>query len=179
MAGAACVARKLFGRKKLQIGSAGSNVHQPGRYVGPVWTGVGPAALAFRHCREHDGNVQTEVQVRMNGTALSLGHDGKMIRYPGYGMLFAAWTVLGTLSYAHYRLLPGTPPENLLLGLFGWLACYYAWLPFTPIVFRLEQRFRIGWPFSPKNAAILILFALPFCYLAFLFAFVIAHTLHL
>jgi len=141
--------------------------------------GVHPAALAFRSCCEHDVRMQTEVQVRTNGTALPLGHHGKMIRYPGYGILFVAWTLLGTLSYAHYRLLPGTPPENLLFGLFGWLACYYAWLPLTPIVFRLEQRFRIGWPFSAKNAAILILLAVPFCYVAFLFAFVIARSVHL
>jgi sensor histidine kinase YesM len=102
-----------------------------------------------------------------------------MIRYPGYGILFAAWTLLGTLSYAHYRLLPGTPPEDLVFGLFGWLACYYAWTPLTPIVFRLEQKFRIGWPFSTKNAAILILCALPCSYIAFLLAFVIARTVHL
>lgn len=117
--------------------------------------------------------------MQTNGASLSLDHDGKVIRYPGYGMLFTAWTLLGTLSYVHYRLLPGTPPENFLFGLFGWLTCYYAWLPLTPVVFRLEQRFRIGWPFSTKNAAILTLFALPFCYLAFLFAFVIARTIHL
>ncbi len=128
-----------------------------------------------------------EVQVRTNGVALPLGqdgnrdedHDGSMIRYPGYGILFAAWTLLGTLSYVHYRLLPGTPAGNLLFGLFCWLACYYAWLPLTPIVFRLEQRFRIGWPFSTKNAAILTLCALPFCYVAFLLAFVIARSIHL
>jgi two-component system LytT family sensor kinase len=124
-----------------------------------------------------------EVRVRSNGAALPLGqdgnHDGKMIRYPGYGILFAAWTVLGTLSYAHYRLLPGTPPEDLLFGLSGWLGCYYAWLPLTPIVFRLERRFRIGWPFSAKNAAVLILCGLPFCYTACLLAFLIARTLHL
>jgi sensor histidine kinase YesM len=108
-----------------------------------------------------------------------VGHDGKMIRYPGYGILFVAWTLLGTLSYVHYPLSPGTPPEDLLFGLFGWLGCYYAWLPLTPVVFRLERRFRIGWPFSAKNAAILTLLALPFCYFAFLFAFVIARTTHL
>jgi len=90
-----------------------------------------------------------EVQVRTNDTARSLGpggnHDGKMIRYPGYGILFAAWTVVGTLSYAHSRLLPGARPESLWFGLFGWLGCYYAWIPLTPVVFWLERRFRIGW----------------------------------
>jgi two-component system LytT family sensor kinase len=117
--------------------------------------------------------------VRRNGTSLPLGHDGKMIRYPSYGILFAAWTVLGTLSYAHSRLLPGAQPENLWFGWFGWLGCYYAWLPLTPIVFRLERRFPIGWPFSAKHAAILTLFGLPFSYIAFLLAFVFARTIHL
>jgi sensor histidine kinase YesM len=102
-----------------------------------------------------------------------------MIRYPGYGILLAAWTVLGTVSYAHSRLLLGAPPEDLLFGWFGWLGCYYAWVPLTPLVFQLERRFRIGWPFSAKNAAILALCGLPFCYSAFLLAFLFAHTVHL
>ncbi len=117
--------------------------------------------------------------MRTNGTAQSLGHDGKMIRYPGYGILFAAWTLLGTLSYIHYRLLPGTPSENLWFGLFGWLGCYYAWIPLTPIVFRLESTFRLAWPFSAKNLAILTLSGLPICYVAFLLAFVFDRTIHL
>jgi two-component system, LytTR family, sensor kinase len=117
--------------------------------------------------------------VQTNGTSQPLGHDGKMIRYPGYGILFAAWTLLGTLSYVHYRMLPGTPPEDLWFGLFGWIACYYAWLPLTPLVFRLESRFRVGYPFSTRNAAILILLGLPFSYGAFQLAFVFAHTVHL
>jgi len=29
--------------------------------------------------------------------------------------------------------LPGAQPENLWFGLFGWLGCYYAWIPLTPI----------------------------------------------
>jgi two-component system LytT family sensor kinase len=135
--------------------------------------------LAFHRDGEHHVNVQREVQVRTNDIARSPGHDGKMIRYPGYGILFAAWTVLGTLSYVHSRLLPGARPENLLFGLFGWLGCYYAWIPLTPLVFRLERRFRIGWPVSAKHAAILAVSGLPFCYVAFLLAFVFARTIHL
>jgi two-component system, LytTR family, sensor kinase len=117
--------------------------------------------------------------MRRNGIAPSLGHDGKFIRYPGYGMLFAAWTLLGTLSYVRYRLMPGAPPEDLWFGLFGWLGCYYAWIPLTPIVFGLERRFRIAWPLSVKNVAILSLSGLPICYVAFLLAFVISRTIHL
>jgi two-component system, LytTR family, sensor kinase len=144
-------------------------------FATPHWLFVAAASIIV--------SVQTEVQVRRNAAALPTGkdgkHDEKMIRYPGYGILFLAWTLLGSLSYAHYRLLPGAPPENLLFGLFGWLACYYAWLPLTPIIFRLEQRFRIGWPFSTKNAAILALFALPLTYVASLLAFILGRTIRL
>jgi sensor histidine kinase YesM len=101
-----------------------------------------------------------------------------MIRYPGYGILFAAWTVVGTLSYAHSRLLPGAQPENLWFGWFGWLGCYYAWIPLTPLVFHLERKFRIAWPLSPKNGAILAAFGLPSCYAAFQLAFVFDRTIH-
>jgi sensor histidine kinase YesM len=117
--------------------------------------------------------------MRRNGIAPSLGHDGKLIRYPGYGILFAAWTLLGTLSYVRYRLMPGAQPEDLWFGLFGWLGCYYAWVPLTPVVFRLESRFRIGWPLSAKNVAILSLSGLPICYAAFLLAFALSRTIHL
>jgi signal transduction histidine kinase len=143
---------------------------------------VGHAALAFHCDGEHDVRMQMEVQVRTNGTALSPAldgnHDGKMIRYPGYGILFAAWTVVGTLSYAHSRLLPGAQPENLWFGWFGWLGCYYAWIPLTPLVFHLERKFRIAWPLSPKNGAILAAFGLPLCYAAFQLAFVFDRTIH-
>ncbi len=139
--------------------------------------------MAFHCDGEHDVRVQMEVQVRTNGAARSLGpggnHDGKMIRYPGYGILFAAWTVVGTLSYAHSRLLPGARPESLWFGLFGWLGCYYAWVPLTPVVFQLERRFRIGWPFSLKNGAILAAFGFPLCYAAFQLAFVFDRTIHI
>jgi signal transduction histidine kinase len=134
--------------------------------------------LAFGHGCEHDVSVQTEVPVRTDGAAPLLGRDGKMIRYPGYGILFAAWTLLGSLSYLHYRLLPGTPPENLLFGLFGWLGCYYAWLPLTPLVFLVERRFPIGRAFSARNATILTLLGPPFCYAAFQLAFVFDRTIH-
>ncbi len=139
---------------------------------------LAPHPLAFRCGGEHDVRVQMEVQVRRNSAALSPGHDGKMIRYPGYGILLAAWTLLGTLSYVHSRLLPGARPESLLFGLFGWLGCYYAWIPLTPVVFRLERRFRIAWPISAKNAAILAAFGFPFCYVAFQLAFVFDRTIH-
>ncbi len=113
-----------------------------------------------------------EVQVETTIAALPPGRNGKMIRYPGYGILFAAWTLLASLSYLHYRLLPGAVSENPWFGLFGWLSCYYAWIPLTPLAFRLEGRFRLGSGFSAKNAAVLILSGLPFCYAAFVLAFI-------
>jgi sensor histidine kinase YesM len=101
-----------------------------------------------------------------------------MIRYPGYGILFAAWTLLGTLSYVHYRLMPGARVESLWFGLSGWLACYYAWFPLTPLAFRLERRFCFGWPLRAKHVAILLLSGMGFSYAAYLLAFVFARSVH-
>jgi two-component system, LytTR family, sensor kinase len=149
------------------------------------------AALDFRRCDAHDVRVSMEVPVRIDAGALPLGqnakpdrnpgakHDAKKIRYPGYGILFAAWTLMGSLSYLHHRLLPGAPPENVLFGLSGWLGCYYAWIPLTPIVFFLERRFPVWRPFSFRNAAILILSGIPFCYAAFELSIVFSRAVHL
>ena len=58
-------------------------------FATPHWIFVAAASIIM--------SVQTEVQVRRNAAALPTGHDGnsdtnydgKMIRYPGYGIFFA------------------------------------------------------------------------------------------
>jgi two-component system, LytTR family, sensor kinase len=117
--------------------------------------------------------------VRIDDAARPLGSDGKLIRYPGYGILFAAWTLLGSLSYLHYRLMPGSRPENMLFGLLGWLGCYYAWIPLTPVVFSLERRLPLWRPFSLRNAGLLALLGIPIGYIAFQLAFVFDRAIHL
>ncbi len=116
--------------------------------------------------------------MRTKVASLPSGRNGRMIRYPGYGILFAAWTLLGSLSYLHYRLMPGARAENLWFGLSGWLACYYAWFPLTPLAFRLEHRFPFGWPLRAKHIAILLLWGVGFSYAAYMLAFVFARTVH-
>ena len=157
-------------------------VHQTGWCVRHLGVSVGPLPLAFHRSREHDVRVSTEVQVRIDAALTqgqnAPGRDGRMIRYPGYGILFAAWTVMGTLSYVHYRLMPGARADSLWFGLLGWLACYYAWFPLTPLVFRLERRFRFGWPVSAKNLGILLLCGVGVSYIAYQLAYVFARTVH-
>jgi signal transduction histidine kinase len=93
----------------------------------------------------------------------------KPIGYPAFGLLFVAWTALGTLACARYVLLGGDLKRGLLLELLGWLACYYPWLLATPLIFRLEQRFPIAREVWPKHVAFLALASLPLVYLAYQF----------
>ena len=90
----------------------------------------------------------------------------KAIRYPGFGVLFLAWTVLGALSYVRQLLLTDTPQTHILTDLSGWMTCYYPWVLITPLIFRLEGRFpldRLKWP---KHLAWLAVAGIPVVYLA-------------
>jgi two-component system, LytTR family, sensor kinase len=65
------------------------------------------------------------------------------------GLLFV-WTFIGAVGYARNQLQQGgaRPETDFWLGLFDWLPCYWAWIPFTPLVFHLERRFlpaRASW----------------------------------
>ena len=91
----------------------------------------------------------------------------KPIRYPGFGLLFVAWTAFGTLACARYVLLGGDLKQGLLLELLGWLVCYYPWLLATPLIFRLEQRFPIARDVWPKHVAFLAFSGLPLVYFAY------------
>jgi two-component system, LytTR family, sensor kinase len=91
----------------------------------------------------------------------------KPIRYPSFGLLFVAWTVLGALACARYVLLGGDLKQGLLLELLGWLACYYPWLFATPLIFRLELRFPIARNVWPKHVALLALASVPLVYFAY------------
>ena len=56
-----------------------------------------------------------------------------------YRVLLVAWTALWLFSYVHYCVFTGVH-ENLVVGLLNFTACYYLWLPLTPLLLRLEQR---------------------------------------
>jgi two-component sensor histidine kinase len=98
----------------------------------------------------------------------------KPVRYPSFGILFVAWTLLGTLAFARYSLVAGAAHGSILLELLGWLTCYYPWLFLTPLVFRLEQRLplrRVKWP---KNVIFLAAAGFPLSYFAYLMAAALA-----
>jgi len=90
----------------------------------------------------------------------------QLIRYPGFGILFVIWTLLGALAWARHSLVSGGPQGNLLPDLLGFLTCYYPWLLFSPLVFRLERTYPLDGRKWPKHLVILALAGLPLSYLA-------------
>jgi len=91
----------------------------------------------------------------------------RSVEYPGFVTLFIAWTVLGVLAYARYSLLTGDLKRGVLPEVLGWLSCYYPWLFFTPLIFRLERRFSRAKGKWPKHIAILAMAGLVLSYLAY------------
>ena len=86
-----------------------------------------------------------------------------------YRILFVAWTAVWLVSYVHYRVLTGIH-ENLFFGLLSFAACYYLWLPLTPVMLRLERSFPITRPLSWRNLLLLLLLGFPICYVTSLLA---------
>jgi two-component sensor histidine kinase len=106
----------------------------------------------------------------------------KPLPYPRFGILFVVWTLLGMLGYARYFLEAGPSQPSFLLDLLVWLGCYYPWLCFTPLVFRLERRFALSRTTWPKHLACLALAGLPLSYLAYAaaiaFAAIVRYVFH-
>ena len=92
--------------------------------------------------------------------------DTKPMRYPGFGVLFLGWTLLGALAWARSALVTGISSRGVAPDLLGWLTCYYPWLALTPLVFRIEERFRLGRTNLVRNVSALIAAGLPLSYLA-------------
>ena len=91
----------------------------------------------------------------------------RQIGYPGVIGLLVVWTVVGSLAYARHYLLDytaATPPTRLVFEYLIWLTCFYPWIPFAPLVFRLERRYPLGTVVWPRNLGWLTLTALPFLY---------------
>ncbi len=89
----------------------------------------------------------------------------RLIRYAGFGILIV-WTLLGGLAWARHSLVSGVPQGNLLPDLLGFLTCCSPWLLFTPLVFRLEQKYPLDGGSWPEHLLILALAGLPLSYLA-------------
>jgi len=92
-------------------------------------------------------------------------------QYPGFGILFLAWTLLGSIAYVHYSLVSGSWGKAVLPELANSLFCYYPWLFLTPQVFRLERRYPIGKSQFAAHSSVLALAGLAFAYIAGEFAY--------
>lgn len=102
----------------------------------------------------------------------------KKIRYPGFAILFVAWTLLGILAYGRYALEGGIRSGDLLLDLLESLSCYYPWLFLTPLVFRLEAKLPISRTRWWRNFAFLVLISFPASYLAYASTILLTHAVH-
>jgi two-component system, LytTR family, sensor kinase len=76
---------------------------------------------------------------------------GTGIDYPGPLLLTLVWTLLGSLAYARHYLQDPTSghPGETLYELLNWLTCFFPWIAFSPLVFRLERKYPLlskGWP---------------------------------
>ncbi len=92
---------------------------------------------------------------------------GAEIRYPGIGMMVLIWTAIGALTSVRYHLqLSSRPIVEELSSLFACIACFYPWIPLTPIVFRIEAKFPLGSGQWVRNLAVLAAFSLPVSLLA-------------
>ncbi len=92
---------------------------------------------------------------------------GTKIRYPGIGMMVLIWTVIGALTSVRYHLVsPSKPAVGELSSLLACIACFYPWIPLTPIVFRIEARFPLGSRGWVRNLALLAVISLPVSLLA-------------
>jgi two-component system LytT family sensor kinase len=99
--------------------------------------------------------------------------------YPGFGILFLAWTVLGVLAYLRYFLLTGILGRGVLPELLGWLSCYYPWLFFSPLIFRLEDRFPLSKTHWARHVAILAPVGFLASYAAYELTMFLSAMLHL
>lgn len=90
----------------------------------------------------------------------------KPIRYPGFATLFLVWQLLAMVSYTRYALEAGATNNNLLRDILDWSTCYYPWLFFTPLLFRVERRFPLGETGWAKNLVLLALVSVPMSWFA-------------
>ncbi len=81
-------------------------------------------------------------------------------------MLLLVWTAIGSLSYARHYLqdYSAAPPARVIYDYLTWLTCFFPWIAFAPLVFRVERRFPLGAAEWLRNLGWLILASVPFVY---------------
>lgn len=80
-------------------------------------------------------------------------HRVAELRYPGFFLLVLIWTLAGAVAYSRHYLQDSAAnsPEKMFFELLIWLTCFYPWIAFTPLIFRLERKYsfqRERWPIS-------------------------------
>lgn len=87
-----------------------------------------------------------------------------------FAVLLLLWTVFGALGYTRHYLQEAVDlvPIAFWPEFFAWLACYYAWVPLTPLVFRLERRFPLGAASWRRSVSVLTAASILFSYGAYL-----------
>jgi two-component system LytT family sensor kinase len=90
-------------------------------------------------------------------------------------ILWLGWTAIAVLSYTRHYLQQTQAQSHVAFWseLPIWLACYYAWIPLAPLIFRLEKIFPIGKRSWLRSVPVLAAASLPFTYAAFLLTFVL------
>lgn len=89
----------------------------------------------------------------------------RRIGYPRAAVLTVIWTLVGTLAYArHYLEGVSVPPAKMVFEFLVWLTCFYPWIAFAPLVFRLERTYPLGQNDWPRNLGWLTAVSLPFSY---------------
>ncbi len=87
-------------------------------------------------------------------------------RYPRLATVFVVWTAAAVLSYARHYLQDAPSAARVWPELLGWLACFYPWVALSPLVLRLENRFRVGRESWPRNVGVLAAASIAFSFAA-------------
>src|SRR5437763_8118220 len=124
-------------------------------------------------------NLVSKYKQRRVGNLPRLRGDSQTeIRYPGMLPVFLAWTLLGVLAYGRHYLQDSQLGHSRVVEFLDWLTCFYPWLVFTQLVFRLEQKFPLGQMGWPRNLLVLALAGLPLSYFASQLMLVLSLTVH-
>jgi two-component system LytT family sensor kinase len=101
------------------------------------------------------------------------GRQSLVVRFAG---LLVLWTLLGSLGYTRYYLqqIELKVPISFWPEFFVWLACYWTWVPLTPLVFRVSKRFPIGAGSWRASLPVLVAASVLFSYGAYLITVVLA-----
>jgi len=105
----------------------------------------------------------------------------RRVGYPGPLALTLLWTLVGSLAYARHYLNDHStaPPAKMVFEFLIWLTCFYPWIGFGPLVFRLERRYPLETHRWPGNLGWLTAASILFAYLGALSTQVLSLSLYI